>query len=83
VIARGLSVRATEALVKQTAAPKPRRERAKPAGKSAAVLDLEERLTRSLGGPVVITEDVPDKSGRIEIRYVDLDHLDRLIDRLG
>jgi len=46
------------------------------------VRDLEERLTRSLGGPVVITEDAPGKAGRIEIRYMNLDHLERLLDRL-
>jgi hypothetical protein len=46
------------------------------------VRDLEERLTRALGGPVAITEDEPGKAGRIEIRYMNLDHLERLLDRL-
>ena len=50
--------------------------------KSASVRDLEERLTRALGGPVNITEDEPGKSGRLEIRYMDLDHLERLLDKL-
>ena len=50
--------------------------------KPASVRDLEERLTRAVGGPVVITEDEPGKAGRIEIRYMDLDHLERLLDRL-
>jgi ParB family transcriptional regulator, chromosome partitioning protein len=77
-----LSVRATEALVKKARSPgKDRPPAAKP-GKSAEVRDLEERLTRALGGPVVVIEDVPGKSGRIEIKYLDLDHLDRLLDRL-
>ncbi len=80
VVERGLSVRATEALVKKAKTPE-RRPRAKP-GKSPSVRDLEERLTRSLGGPVVISEDEPGKAGRIEIRYLSLDHLDRLLDRL-
>jgi ParB family transcriptional regulator, chromosome partitioning protein len=83
VIDKGLSVRATEALVKQDRAPakaKPRKQAA--AGKSASVRDLEERLTRALGGPVSITEDEPGKSGRMTIKYMDLDHLDRLLDRL-
>jgi len=80
VVDRGLSVRATEALVKKARAPE---KPAKPGpAKSASVRDLEERLTRSLGGPVKITEDAPGKSGRIEIRYMDLDHLERLLDRL-
>jgi ParB family transcriptional regulator, chromosome partitioning protein len=85
VAAQQLSVRATEALVKRVRdsaassgarGPKPR------ATKSASVRDLEERLTRALGGPVTITEDEPGKAGRIEIRYLDLDHLERLLDRL-
>jgi ParB family chromosome partitioning protein len=81
VVDKGLSVRATEALVKQGRAP----EKAKPrktVEKSASVKDLEERLTKALGGPVVITEDEPGKAGRIQIRYMNLDHLDRLLDRL-
>ncbi|MEJ7599073.1 MAG: ParB/RepB/Spo0J family partition protein [Kofleriaceae bacterium] len=82
VVARQLSVRATEALVKKARAPKPDAKPPRPTGKSASVRDLEERLTRALGGPVVITEDEPGKAGRIEIRYLDLDHLDRLLDRL-
>jgi ParB family chromosome partitioning protein len=87
VIDKQLSVRAAEALVKKLRAPaedQPRNGNRPPAkpGKSASVRDLEERLTRSLGGPVTITEDEPGKAGRIEIRYLDLDHLDRLLDRL-
>jgi ParB family chromosome partitioning protein len=81
VVDRQLSVRATEALVKKAKEPEDRRPPAKPQ-KSASVRDLEERLTRALGGPVAITEDEPGKAGRIEIRYMDLDHLERLLDRL-
>jgi ParB family transcriptional regulator, chromosome partitioning protein len=81
VVARALSVRATEALVKKRQAGEPARRPAVPA-KSASVRDLEDRLTRALGGPVTLTEDAPGKGGRIEIRYLDLDHLDRLLDRL-
>ena len=83
VVDKALSVRATEALVKKARTPEIRdpRKAVKPS-KSASVRDLEERLTKSLGGPVVITEDTPGKAGRIEIRYLNLDHLDRLLDRL-
>ena len=80
VVDRNLSVRATEALVKKTREPGEPRPR--PAKKSASVRDLEERLTKALGGPVTIREDAPGKSGTIEVRYLDLDHLERLLDRL-
>jgi ParB family chromosome partitioning protein len=81
VVDRQLSVRATEALVKKAREPEDRRPPPRPE-KSASVRDLEERLTRAVGGPVVITEDEPGKAGRIEIRYMNLDHLERLLDRL-
>jgi ParB family transcriptional regulator, chromosome partitioning protein len=81
VIDRQLSVRATEALVKKARSPEPRAKQPQEQ-KSASVRDLEERLTRAVGGPVVITEDEPGKAGRIEIRYMNLDHLERLLDRL-
>ncbi|HEY0478280.1 MAG TPA: ParB/RepB/Spo0J family partition protein [Kofleriaceae bacterium] len=84
VVDRQLSVRATEALVKKAKDPEEDGRRPPPARpqKSASVRDLEERLTRALGGPVAITEDEPGKAGRIEIRYLNLDHLERLLDRL-
>jgi ParB family chromosome partitioning protein len=84
VVDKALSVRATEGLVKKLRTPESDAPRGAPkaTGKSASVRDLEERLTRALGGPVVITEDEPGKAGRVEIRYHDLDHLDRLLDRL-
>lgn len=77
---RGLSVRATENLVREHG--RQARPKAEPVRKSASVRDLQERLTRSLGAPVQITEDKNRKGGRIEIRYLDLDHLDRLLERL-
>jgi ParB family chromosome partitioning protein len=87
VVDKQLSVRATEALVKKArthdeAERGGKRDRAQRPVKSASVRDLEERLTRALGGPVTITEDEPGKAGHIEIRYLDLDHLDRILDRL-
>lgn len=83
VVDKALSVRATEALVKKLRSPEPEKSRTRaPVAKSASVRDLEERLTKTLGGPVTITEDEPGKAGRIEIKYLNLDHLDRLLDRL-
>jgi ParB family chromosome partitioning protein len=80
---RKLSVRATEDLVrkrarKQTGEPEPGPE----PKKSASVRDLENRLTKSLGAQTHITEDKRGKGGHIEIRYIDLDDLDRLLERL-
>jgi len=83
VVERQLSVRATEALVKRAKDPESDGRRPPPRPeKSPSVRDLEERLTRALGGPVMITEDEPGKAGCIEIRYLNLDHLERLLDRL-
>jgi ParB family chromosome partitioning protein len=82
VVDRQLSVRATEALVKKAKEPPDTRPPVARPQKSASVRDLEERLTRALGGPVTITEDEPGKAGRVEIRYLNLDHLERLLDRL-
>jgi ParB family chromosome partitioning protein len=84
VAGKALSVRATEELVRrQTRPEKAKGDRpAPPPGKSPAVRDLEERLTRSLSGPVAIEEDAPGKGGTITIRYIDLDHLDRLLEKL-
>jgi ParB family chromosome partitioning protein len=82
VVDKALSVRATEALVKKARTPDTEKTKRAPIQKSASVRDLEERLTKALGGPVSITEDEPGKAGRIEIKYLNLDHLDRLLDKL-
>jgi ParB family chromosome partitioning protein len=82
VIAKGLSVRATEELVRKTQAPPRDRVPEKAPRKSAAIRDLEERLTRATGGPVTIVEDSPGKGGTIELTYMDLDHLDKLLEKL-
>jgi ParB family chromosome partitioning protein len=83
IAARGLSVRATESLIRQRL----KGDRAKTAPvvkpqKSASVRDVENRLTKSLGAQVILTEDDSGKGGVIEIRYADLDDLDRLLERL-
>jgi ParB family chromosome partitioning protein len=86
-VVRGrLSVRAAEALVR-TAKSKGKKdgdEKGKTApGKSAAVRDLEQRLTRAAGTKVVVKTDPADaKKGEISIPYEDLDHLDRILARV-
>ncbi len=80
VATEGLSVRATEAMIRKRLKP----PSAKPAAarKSASVRDVENRLTKALGSPVVLQEGGSGKGGRIEIKYADLDDLDRLLERL-
>jgi ParB family chromosome partitioning protein len=81
VVSKGLSVRATEALVRERQADKARP--AKPAPrKSPSVRDVENRLTKALGAQVNLFEGKKGKGGRLEIRYGDLDDLDRLLEKL-
>lgn len=78
VIARGLSVRQTEALATQRAeAPG---ERARPA-RDADTIALERTLTERLGLKVDIAFD--GKGGTLRIRYRSLDQLDGLITLLN
>jgi ParB family chromosome partitioning protein len=80
VVARELSVRQVEALVKRERdggdAPAP-----SPAPTSANARDLEERLTRALGTRVKVFETGPGK-GRLEISYHSLDQLDVVLSRI-
>lgn len=77
----GLSVRATESLVRSSRAPKKGpAETTSPEPKTANVRDLELRLSRHLGARV----EVRDKQGKGElaISYASLDDLDRILARL-
>ncbi len=83
VVDKGLSVRATETLVKQQRdGAKAAKKAPVPSSKSAAVRDLEDRLGKALRGRVTITEKAPGGAGRLEIEYMDLDHLDKILDLL-
>ncbi len=86
ILARSLSVRAAEQLIRKHLRAEPTTSAGKqaspPPRKSAAVRDLENRLTKSLGAAVTLTENRTGKGGAIEIRYLDLDDLDRLLARL-
>jgi ParB family chromosome partitioning protein len=77
VVRGGLSVRATEGLVRTHA--KARGQAGKDA-KSASVRDLEQRLARALGTKVEIRDR--GKKGEIVIPYADLDALDRILDKI-
>jgi len=77
VIARSLSVRETEALVKKAAAP----EEKKPEKKiDVHTRAAEDKLRLSLGTRVRINRK--GKGGRIEIEFVNEDELHRLYERL-
>jgi ParB family chromosome partitioning protein len=85
VIRGKMSVRATEELVRKArggaAGPSaPNAQNARSDGKSAAVKDLETRLSRALGARVEVRDR--GNKGEIAIPYADLDALDRLIDKL-
>jgi ParB family chromosome partitioning protein len=79
VIARGLSVRQTEQLVKQGQTGGSRDRAGAP--KSPRIAELEKDLAQALGAPVAIKPG--RRGGRVEIRYRDAGELDRLLNRFG
>jgi len=80
VMRSGLSVRATEALVRARVAGKGRGGGAAARGKSPSVRELELRLTRALGTKVEVRDH--GNKGEIAIPYGSLDALDRILDKL-
>jgi ParB family chromosome partitioning protein len=83
VVRGGLNVRATEALVRSHGAKRGKgkgADEARPAGKSASVRDLEQRLMRALGTKVEIRDH--GNKGEVVVPYADLDALDRVLDKL-
>ena len=83
VVNRGLSVRATEQLVRQF-----NNNGSKPAAKKAAaerrdpnITNLEQDLSERLGAPVSIKHDKSGK-GVLSIRYSSLDELDGIMSRI-
>ena len=83
VVAEGLSVRQTEALVRAESAPKKAKD-AKGEGKKKGDADtraLERDLAKTLGLEVKLT--VKGKGGELTLRYTDLDQLDALLAKLG
>ena len=83
VFTKGLSVRQTEALVRQTLAPRATAHAAarRPAAKDPDTRRLEIELSERLGAPVTIEFDGTSR-GRVSIRYNSLDELDTLLKRL-
>ncbi len=79
VVARGLSVRETEALVKRALAPPEKREVRRGAA-DPNTRAAEERLRFALGTPVRIVRQ--GRGGRIEIAFSSEDELNRLFEQL-
>ena len=78
VLAQGLNVRQTEALVKRMlAGPKPKEEKPD----AIYVKALEERLTRQTGRRVRLVSG--PKKGKLEIEYYGNEDLDALLAALG
>ncbi len=80
VASRGLNVRQTEALVRETTKPAPTKP-AKPQG-NADIRRLEETLSETIGQPVSIKQAGKGK-GKLVITYNSLDELDGVLNRLG
>jgi len=80
VLRGGLSVRATEALVRERAKKGKANGRAAADGRTPGVRDLEEKLARALGTRVEVRDR--GNKGEIAIPYGDLDALDRILDKL-
>ena len=79
VVSGGMSVRATEALVKQLQQSKPAQKKAT---KNPDVLHLEARLSDTLGARVLLHAGRNGK-GKLEIRYNSLDELDGILEHIN
>ena len=80
VVAKGLSVRATESLIRGLQQPKSQKPKVKPS-KDADIARLEEDLREKLGASVAI-EDKKGK-GKLVIKYTSLDELDGILNKIG
>jgi len=80
VMAKDLSVRATEALVRDRKSATPANS-PDPRKVSAAVRDLEEQLRRRFGVRSVVKEK--NGKGTLELHFHSLDELDELLSKLG
>jgi ParB family chromosome partitioning protein len=81
VVARGLSARATEALVRRLLSGKGGRRGAR-ASDDPDIRRLETRLSEILGAGVAIRHQKKTGKGRVEIRYSSLAQLDGILSRI-
>jgi len=81
VIARGLTVRATERLVQELQRTDVSRRTSASASRDPDIQRLEARLSDRLGASVLIRHGTGGK-GRLEIRYNSLDELDGILEHI-
>lgn len=79
---RNLSVRQVERLARGAQSP-PEPSSPDPRAKAKHLDDIERALTRALGLPVTLHAGKKKNSGRVVIRYDNLDEFDRIAERLG
>jgi ParB family chromosome partitioning protein len=77
-----LSVRATEALVREQAAGGQKKKGAAAVGDSPAIKDLTQRLQRRLGAKCRVLQR-SQQAGKLEIEYTSLEELDGILGRIG
>jgi len=82
VLREGLSVRATEGLVRRLTTRPPKRSRAREDAGSPGLRDLTRRLERRLGARCRILPKSPS-AGKLEIEYTSLEELDGILARIG
>lgn len=81
IVKRRLSVRAAEILVKQAIQKDVKETKAKKSS-DPDITRLEQKLSDSLGADVVIQHN-PNGSGRLQVRYNNLDEFEGIIDKLS
>ncbi|MEI4550827.1 ParB/RepB/Spo0J family partition protein [Pseudoalteromonas spongiae] len=79
VVAKALTVRETEKLVRSVLEPKPE---AQPKEKDPDVLQLEQQLAQNLGAKVEINYNQKGK-GKLVISYTSLDELDGILEKIN
>ncbi len=83
IVAKGLSVRETERLMKDQTAPKPGKPTSKASDKDADTRALEADLSANLKMPVRIEHSSGGETGQLTISYKSLDDLDKLCQLLS
>lgn len=81
IVEENLSVRQVEAIVNRSNAQKRKAKNAR--NLRPEIVDLEHKLARHLGTQVKIFPKKNQKEGRLEIRYMSLDDLDRILAAIG